>query len=635
MQNIKNKYFDIAVPVFVPAALITLVFVVLTIIFENQAEEAFTAFRMYMSDNWGWFVNLAINYFLFFVVYLAVSKLGRIRIGGREAKPDFNKFSWVAMLFSAGMGIGLVYFSVAEPMLNFNNPIESGLSDLEKSRIAMNHTFLHYGFHVWGIYALLGIALAYFTFNKNAPLSIKSTLKPLFGKWMTPGIGYGIDVVAVLATLFGLATTLGFGAVQFSSGVSLLTGLSNGNTLQIFSIIGITLIATVSVLSGLNKGLKYLSNLNIILACILFGFVLITGSTVYLFDGFVENLGLYMRDILQLSTFRSTYANQGGWFKGWSMFYWLWWISWSPFVGTFIARISKGRTIREIAVYGLLVPALFSFLWMSVFGGSALGLQLDGSVDLAKIVAEDSSLALFKMLEQLPLYNISASLCIVLVGTFFITSSDSGSLVVDFMTSGGKLDAPKGQKVFWAFMEGAIAIALLVGGGLTALQSASISTGLPFAVILVFVSLSLRKALKQDNQLKEPEHSNTNQNTKDQNMKTLIIGASDKPERYANKALHLLLSKAHSVEAIGRKEMQISGIDVHKNKIPFDDVHTVTLYLSAKFQPEYYDYIIELNPERVIFNPGTENPELAEKLKENGIAYENACTLVMLHTNQY
>lgn len=507
MRNIKNRYFDISIPVFFPAAIIALIFVVFTIIFDQKAETYFTDFRLYMSTNFGWFVNIAINYFLFFVVYLAVSKLGRIRIGGSNAKPDFNKFSWVAMLFSAGMGIGLVYFSVAEPMLNFNNPIESGLTDLEKSKLAMKHTFLHYGFHVWAIYALMGISLAYFTFNKNAPLSIKSTLKPLFGKWMTSGLGNGIDVIAVLATLFGLATTLGFGAVQFSSGVSLLTGVTNGNTLQILSIVGITLIATVSVLSGLNKGLKYLSNLNIILACILFLFVLIIGSTAYLFDGFVENLGLYLRDVFQLSTFRNQYADEGQWFKGWSMFYWLWWISWSPFVGTFIARISKGRTIREIAIYGLLVPALFSFLWMSVFGGSALGMQLDGTIDLAQIVSEDSSMALFKMLEELPVYNITATLCIFLVATFFITSSDSGSLVVDFMTSGGKLDAPRGQKVFWAFMEGAIAIALLVGGGLSALQSASISTGLPFAVILFFVSLSLRKSLKCDKQLSQNNRS--------------------------------------------------------------------------------------------------------------------------------
>jgi choline/glycine/proline betaine transport protein len=329
-------------------------------------------------------------------------------------------------------------------------------------------------------------------------------LKPLLGrKLLNFGVGNAIDVIAVLATLFGLATSLGFGAIQFSTGVSEMTNLNNGINLQVVSIVGITLIATISVISGLQKGLKILSNLNIIIALILFVFILIIGSTAYLLDGYIESLGSYLTDFFELSTNRNQLNEDGQWFKDWSMFYWVWWISWSPFVGTFIARISKGRTIKEIAIYGVLIPSLFSFLWMSVLGGTALDLQLSGVTDLSTIVAEDSSLALFKMLENLPFYEITASLSIFLVATFFITSSDSGSLVVDLMTSGGKLNAPKGQKVFWAFMEGAIAIALLVGGGLTALQSASISTGFPFAVILILVSLSLLKALRKDEQLKQ------------------------------------------------------------------------------------------------------------------------------------
>jgi choline/glycine/proline betaine transport protein len=440
---------------------------------------------------------------LLFVVFLAFSKFGKIRIGGANAKPDFRKFSWVAMLFSAGMGIGLVYFSVAEPMLHFSHPIEADLSEIDNARLAMKHTFFHYGFHVWGIYALLGIALAYFTFNRNKPLSIQSTLRPLLGKHLDNGLGSAIDVIAVLATLFGLATSLGFGAIQFSTGVSEMTNISNSIDLQVISIIGITLIATVSVLSGLQKGLKYLSNLNIIIALVLFLFIVLIGSTAYLLDGYVENLGRYLTDFFALSTNRNQLNEEGQWFKDWSMFYWVWWISWSPFVGTFIARISKGRTIKEIALFGVLIPALFSFLWMSVLGGTALEMQIDGTIDLAQVVAEDSSLALFKMLENLPYYEITASLSIFLVATFFITSSDSGSLVVDLMTSGGKIDAPQGQKVFWACMEGAIAIALLIGGGLTALQSASISTGFPFAVILILVSISLLKALRKDEQLEK------------------------------------------------------------------------------------------------------------------------------------
>ena len=502
MKNYRNRFFDISVPVFVPAAVITFFFVALTIIFDQQAEEGFSDFQSLMSENFGLFINIAINYFLFFVLFLALSKFGSVKIGGSDARPAFNKFSWVAMLFSAGMGIGLVYFSVAEPMLNFNNPIREGLSFEQKSDLAMKHTFFHYGFHVWGIYTLLGIALAYFTFNKGVPLSIRSTLRPLFGKVMDSGVGYTIDIVAVLATLFGLATTLGFGAVQFSTGISELSGIANSINLQVISIVGITLIATASILSGLQKGLKYLSNLNILLALVLFLFILIIGSSVYVFSDLADNVSNYFTGFFEMSLFRSEYATDDSWFKGWSMFYWFWWISWSPFVATFIARISKGRTIREMAIYGLIIPSLFSFLWMSVIGENALLMQFDGTVDLAAIVSDDSSLGLFKMLEQLPFYRITAFISIFLVGTFFITSSDSGSLVVDFMTSGGKLDAPRGQKVFWAFMEGAIAIALLIGGGLTALQSASISTGFPFAVILIFVSISLLKTLRKDDQLK-------------------------------------------------------------------------------------------------------------------------------------
>lgn len=502
MKNFTNKYFDISKPVFIPAAVITFIFVTLTIVYNQQAEKIFSGFQTYMSEQFGLFINISINYYLFFVLFLALSKFGKIKIGGAHAKPSFNKFSWIAMLFSAGMGIGLVYFSVAEPMLNFNHPIQPDLSSAGKSNFAMKHTFFHYGFHVWGIYTLLGIALAYFTFNKKAPLSIKATLKPLFGKIMDTGVGYAIDVIAVLATLFGLATTLGFGAVQFSTGIGELSGISSSLSTQIMSIVGITLIATASVLSGLHKGLKYLSNLNIILAALLFLFVFLIGSTVLLSIGFIENLGFYFGDFFNMSL-SNDYASSDSWFRGWSMFYWVWWISWSPFVGTFIARISKGRTLREIAIYGLIIPSLFSFLWMSVLGDTALQMQFDNTADLAGVVAGDSSLGLFKMLEELPYYKITAFLSVFLVGTFFITSSDSGSLVVDFMTSGGKLNAPKGQKVFWAFMEGAIAIALLVGGGLTALQSASISTGFPFAVILILVSISLVKTMKDDPQIKQ------------------------------------------------------------------------------------------------------------------------------------
>jgi len=495
-----RKYFDILPPVFYPSASIALVFVGLTIAFNEEADRLFGQFQGFMSDQFGWLLHLSINYYVFFVLFLGFSRLGSIRIGGADTKPEFSRFSWVAMLFSAGMGIGLVYFSVAEPMLNFNNPIQSDFNDLEKARYAMRNTFFHYGFHVWGIYSLLGIALAYFTFSRKLPLSLRSTLYPLLGERIYGPVGHAIDILAVLATLFGLATSLGFGAIQFSTGVSRVFGATNGVSLQVISITGITLIAIVSLLSGIGRGIRLLSTVNILLAVVLFFFVLLVGRTSFLLNGFVETLGIYLDDYFQMSTFRGTYSDSGDWFTGWSIFYWAWWISWSPFVGTFIARISKGRTIREMALFGLILPALGSFLWMSIFGGTALDLQLSGSLDLAGAVAEDSSQGLFMVLEHLPLGTITSVLSIFLVGTFFITSSDSGSLVVDLMTSGGTLDSPGGQKVFWASLEGAVAIALLVGGGLSALQSASISTGFPFAVVLVLVSWSLIRALRTEKQ---------------------------------------------------------------------------------------------------------------------------------------
>ena len=493
-----KKAFDIHPPVFYPSAIIALLFVGLTITFNERAEQLFGQFQGYMSEHFGWFLNLGINYYFFFVLLLGFSSLGKIRIGGPAASPEFSRFSWVAMLFSAGMGIGLVYFSVAEPMLNYNNPVQADFTGLEKARYAMRNTFFHYGVHVWGVYCLLGIALAFFCFNRGLPLSLRSTLQPLLGDRIFGPVGNSIDTLAVLATLFGLATSLGFGAIQFSTGVARLFGVENGVYLQVISIVSITGIAIMSVLSGIGRGIRILSNLNISIAIVLFLFVLVIGQSARLLDGFVESLGIYINDFFVMSTFRGRFADSGDWFTGWSMFYWAWWVSWSPFVGTFIARISRGRTIREIALFGLLLPAVASFLWMSIFGGTALDMQLSGQLDLATAVGEDSSKVLFMVLEELPLGTVTSFLCIFLVATFFVTSSDSGSLVVDLMTSGGKLDSPYGQKVFWASLEGAVAIALLVGGGLSALQSASISTGFPFALILILVSWSLVRGLRKE-----------------------------------------------------------------------------------------------------------------------------------------
>ncbi len=493
-MNFKNRFFDISPIVFFPTAIVTILFVAIVIFIGKPAANFFSSFQSLMSENFGWLITLIINFVLVTTLYFGLSKFGNIRLGGDDAKPEFSKFSWVAMLFSAGMGIGLLYFSVAEPMYHFNNPLSNEFITKDKVIHSMNTTFLHYGFHVWGIYCLVGLALAFSCFNKNRPLSLGGTIQFILPK-NSNIITKLIDSLAALATLFGLATSLAFGAKQFCSGLERVFGLTNDTSSQVLSIIVITLIATISIVTGLKKGVKLLSNANIILAIFLFLCVIFFGPTIKLIDFFIQSTGGYLSNFIGISFERGALDNNSNFFRGWSMFYWAWWISWSPFVGTFIARISKGRTVKEFVLFVLIVPSIVSFLWLGVFGGLAFDLQLVGGVDIAKAVSEDSSKALFVVLESLPFSGLLSSLAILLVATFFITSSDSGSLVVDYMTSGGKLDAPTGQKVFWAFMEGAIAISLLIGGGLVALQAASISTGFPFAIFLIFVVYSLKKEM--------------------------------------------------------------------------------------------------------------------------------------------
>lgn len=492
-----KKYFLISPLVFFPTALLSILFVAIVLYIGAPAQELFSGFQAWMSTHFGWFLTGAINYYLIFVLYLCFSKFGKIRLGGDNAEPEFSTFSWVAMLFSAGMGIGLLYFSVAEPMLHYINPINAEGSSYEKIRQAMDITFFHYGFHVWGIYCLVGLSLAYFCFNKSRPLSLSSTIESLIPSKLS-FLNKLVDALASLATLFGLATSLGFGAKQFVAGLNHVFGIANSTTSQVVSIVVITIIATISIITGLKKGVRVLSVFNLRVAALLFLFVLFFGPTIHMLDFVMQSVGSYLNNIISVSMQRGKFGGDASFFTGWSIFYWAWWISWSPFVGTFIARVSRGRTIREFVFFVLLTPTVLSLIWMGVFGGFAFDLQLNNTVDIATIVQQDSSQALFAVLDQLPFTMLISFLAVLLVGTFFVTSSDSGSLVVDYMTSGGKLEAPKAQKIFWASMEGLIAIALIVGGGLSALQAVSISTGFPFSIILILISISLFKALKKE-----------------------------------------------------------------------------------------------------------------------------------------
>ena len=449
-----------------------------------------------ISTNAGWFFTLTVNLILLFILYLMFSQYGNIRLGGDDAEPEFSTLSWFAMLFSAGMGIGLLFYGVAEPMFHFQSPPIPAGSASETARNAMRYTFLHWGLHPWAVYALVALALAFFSFNKNQPLSIRSIFYPLLGDRINGGWGNLIDILATIATLFGVATSLGFGVQQINAGLNHLFRLPQNNIVQLLLIAGITSIATISVVRGLDAGIKKLSELNIWLAAGLLLFVLISGPTLFIMNGFIENIGAYLQSFAQISTWNETFENTN-WQNNWTVFYWAWWIAWSPFVGMFIARVSKGRTIREFLMGVLCIPTLVTFLWITVFGNSALFIELFKDGNLAEAVTENVPLSLFLLLEHFPLSSVTSILGVLVVVSFFVTSSDSGSMVIDIITAGGHPDPPVPQRLFWAILEGVVAGALLLSGGLAALQSAVITTGLPFAVVLLVLCLSLKKGLNE------------------------------------------------------------------------------------------------------------------------------------------
>ncbi len=497
-----RKYFDIHGPVFYPAAFIILLTIGVSFFYSKSIVKVFTAFQEAASINAGWFFILSVNIFVIAALAFAFSRYGKIRLGGPDAKPDFSTFSWFSMLFSAGIGIGLLFYGVAEPMYHFSNPPLPVANDIERGTQAMLFTFLHYGFHGWGPYVIIGLALAFFTFNKGLPLTIRSLFYPLIGNRIYGWIGNVIDTIAVVATIFGLATTLGLGVQQIGAGLDFLFGIANNTSTHIILITCITLAATTSVILGLDKGVRFLSVVNMRLAILFLIVMLFLGPTATLMDGLIQNTGNYFNSLIKVGTWAETYTN-GTWQHDWTVFYWAWWISWSPFVGMFIARVSRGRTIREFILGVLLVPSLLIFLWMSVFGGTAMYLEMNGIANISDAVNADLSTSLFVLLEQFPFKSITSFIGILLVCIFFVTSSDSGSLVVDSITSGGKLDAPVGQRIFWALLEGAVAASLLFAGGLKALQSVVISAGLPFSVLILLVIYSLKKALEKEvNQIK-------------------------------------------------------------------------------------------------------------------------------------
>lgn len=484
--------------VFIPTIAILILSISLTLLFQDEADYYFAIAQDVVSTHGGWIYTLAANIFIIFCLYIAFSKFGGIRIGGPKAKPEFSNLAWFSMLFSAGVGNGLVLFSIADPVRDFLNPPRlAGQDPTLIAQEAINFSFLHHGIHGWAIYSVVGLSLAYFTYNRKMPLTLRSAFYPILGNRIYGWMGDVVDIMAVITTIFGLATTIGFGVGQINAGFTHVFGVPSTLFYQIIIIVAVTGIATLSAFSGVNKGVRLLSLLNIRVAGLIFLIILVLGPTTFIFRSYIQNVGSYLVNFVDMATWTETFTDTS-WQKIRTIMYWGWWISWSPFVGIFIARVSKGRTIKEFMLGVLLLPAAVTFLWFSAFGGISMNDILLGDTAIINAVNSDISTAIYVFFEKFPLSMLLKVLGVILICSFIITSADSGALVVDSITSGGKLSTPKYQRVIWAVSIGAVASVLMYGGGLNALQTAVTITGLPFAIILLTMAYSLLKGIRED-----------------------------------------------------------------------------------------------------------------------------------------
>ena len=511
-------------PVFVISSIAIIIFIVGSLIFQEGATKLFGGLRVWLTTNLDWLFMITANLVFLFCLVVAFSPLGKIRLGGADAKPEYSYLTWLAMLFAAGVGIGLLFFGVSEPVTYFQggnysplgtetvydpetvynagNVPDAGDTKVQTAAsLGIATTVFHWGLQGWAIYGVVGLALAFFAYNRGLPLLIRSAFYPILGDRIWGWPGHIIDTFAIFAGIFGLATSLGLGVKQVTSGLNHLFGIPINSVTMVLLIVGITAIALISVMTGINVGIKRLSQFNIILAFLLLAAIILLGPTLYIFRSFFTGIGTYIMKIVPLSNWIG--REDTGFFHDWTTFYWAWWIAWAPFIGTFIARISKGRTVREFVIFVLILPTLLCLIWFSAFGGTALHQFLtEGYTGVTEQVETyNYELALFKMFEGLPWTMLLSCVAMTLTIIFFVTSSDSGSLIIDIIAAGGKVDAPIPQRVFWCTAEGLVAIALLLGGGLKALQAASLATGFPFAIVLlgmgVCVWIGLRKEARQ------------------------------------------------------------------------------------------------------------------------------------------
>nr|WP_313078672.1 BCCT family transporter [Moraxella sp.] len=484
-------------PVFIASALLIVGFIIFGSLFGELAGEVFNQLQSFITHRFRWLFIILMNVTVVFSLYIALSRYGDIRLGHQTEHPEYSLLSWFGMLFSAGIGIGLLYWGTAEPLYHFMSPPMGQAETVEAAKQAMSISFLHWGIHAWALYCVVALSLAYFHYRRGLPLSIRSVLYPLIGQKIYGKWGHVVDTLAVFGTMFGVVTSLGLGAMQINAGFSNVFGIPNNVPVQLCLIAIITAMATLSVMMGLDKGIKRLSDINIVLTVLLLGFMLLFGPTQFIIDSFIENIGNYVSQLIPLGFWSEAYSNTD-WQANWTIFYWAWWVSWSPFVGIFVARISRGRTIREFIFGVLFIPMLLLFFWFTTFGGSAVHMELMGNYGLIEAVKADYGSAIFKLIEYYPLTKPVTLVIVVMIMLWFVTSSDSASLVIDMLTAGGDTNPPKIQRLFWALSQGVIAAVLLVAGGLSALQAVAIIAGFPFAIVVFVMMYCLWRGLTRD-----------------------------------------------------------------------------------------------------------------------------------------
>ncbi len=583
---------DLNKPVFFSSVFFISILVAIGVIIPEQLGSFFSVLQQWLIQNVSWFYLAAVAIIFVFLIFVMCSRLGDIKLGPDHAEPEYSLGAWFSMLFSAGMGIGLVFYGVSEPVMHTMWPPTGEAFSVEAAEQALKITFFHWGISAWAVYALVALSLAYFSYRHKLPLLPRSALYPIIGERIHGPIGHAVDVFAVIGTLFGVATSLGYGVMQVNAGLGYLFGLEVSSQVQMGLIVVITLFATISVVLGLDNGIKQLSKVNIILASVLLAVVIVVGPTALIMQMFVQNTGAYLSDLVTMTFNLYAYDPKEEWIGGWTIFYWGWWISWSPFVGMFIARVSRGRTIREFLIGVLLIPSSFCFLWFTAFGNTAINAIInEGMTSLSDIVAADVPVALFKFFEIMPMSNVLSMLGVVLIITFFVSSSDSGSLVIDTLTSGGAAEPPVWQRVFWASSEGIVAAALLGAGGLAALQTMTIVSAFPITLLLLAFCYSLFKALRNDYMLM---NSVQNHNTSVQYAKANVSWQSrisslvSRPDE--NQASSFITDTVQPALIELADEMQKNGLSASIEKISDSRVRMVV----SKDEVEDFAYGIRL-----------------------------------------